>query len=141
MIFLAILEVMDSVTCFDVLEHIPDKGTTLSEIYRVLQPGGWWFLVTLNKTFRSRLLIIWCGEVFFRLVPRGTHDWRYFVGRESLRRLMEASGFTETRFAGIRPDRRRRNKGRLPVRISPEGNTSICYFGAAVKPVSQGKEA
>ena len=45
---------MDVVTCFDVLEHIPDKERTLSEIHRVLKPGGWLFFDTLNKTFLAQ---------------------------------------------------------------------------------------
>jgi 2-polyprenyl-6-hydroxyphenyl methylase/3-demethylubiquinone-9 3-methyltransferase len=129
-------EVMDSVTCFDVLEHIPDKQTTLSEIYRVLKPGGWLFLDTLNKTFWSKLLAIWLGEVLFRLITRGTHDWRYFISPYDLRRLLATAGFTEMQFAGIRLDWRRRNAGGLPARISPEGNAAIIYFGATMKPNS-----
>ena len=134
-------EVMDAVTCFDVLEHIPDKQTTISEIYRVLKPGGWLFLDTLNKTLCSKVLTIWLGEVLLKFIPRGTHDWQYFISPEDLRRLLETSGFTESRFAGIRLDWHQRNEGGLPTRISPEGNTAIIYFGAAMKPNHPGKKA
>ena len=109
---------MDAVTCFDVLEHIPDKETTLSEIFRVLKPGGWLFLDTLNKTTLSKAVVIWLGEVLLRLIPRGTHDWRDFIRPPELQRLLEACGFTQARFAGVRLDWRRHNDGRLPVRNS-----------------------
>jgi 2-polyprenyl-6-hydroxyphenyl methylase / 3-demethylubiquinone-9 3-methyltransferase len=132
-------EVMDSVTCFEVLEHVADKQRTLSEIYRVLRPGGWLLLDTLNKTVWSKVVTIWLGEVLLRLIPRGTHDWSCFISPEDLQRLMETAGFKETRFAGIRPDWRRRNDGGLPVRITPEGNTAIAYFVATMKPNNQGR--
>jgi 2-polyprenyl-6-hydroxyphenyl methylase/3-demethylubiquinone-9 3-methyltransferase len=127
-------EAMDAVICFDVLEHIPDKPTTLSEIHRVLKPGGWLFFDTLNKTFLAKLSVIWFGEVILRVITQGTHDWRYFISPKELQRLLENAGFTMTQFAGIRGDWRRRNEGGLPVLISPEGNTSIIYFGATAKP-------
>ncbi len=31
----------DSIMCFHVLEHIPDDRMAMSELYRVLRPGGW----------------------------------------------------------------------------------------------------
>jgi ubiquinone/menaquinone biosynthesis C-methylase UbiE len=31
----------DVVICNHVLEHVPEDGKALSEIYRVLKPGGW----------------------------------------------------------------------------------------------------
>ncbi len=127
-------DAMDAVTCFDVLEHIPDKQTALREIYRVLKPGGWLFFDTLNKTFRSRLLIIWLGEIITRLIPRGTHDWRYFITPSDLRRCLEAQGFVRVEFAGIRLGWRQRAEGGLPAKILPEGGTAIIYFGAARKP-------
>ncbi len=133
-------ETMDVVTCFDVLEHIPDKQITLREIYRVLKPGGWLCLDTINKTLLSKALVIWLGEVLFRFIPKGTHYWSGFVTPFDLRQFLESCGFTNTRFAGIQLDLHRRNEGRLPVRISPRGNTAIMYFGVATKPIDQGEE-
>lgn len=127
--------VMDLVTCFDVLEHVLDKQKALSEIYRVLKPGGSLFFDTLNKTFWSKLLTIWLGEIFIRFIPRGTHDWRHFISRDDLQRLLESQGFAKIEFAGIRFEWRRWADGGLPAKISPEGNTAIIYFGVAMKPI------
>jgi len=125
---------MDAVTCVDVLEHIPNKSQLLGEICRVLKPGGWLFFDTFNKTFWSKLVIIWLGEILIRFIPRGTHYWPLFIGPSDLRILLEKSGFANVDFAGIKSARRAKEKGKLPVTISPKGNTAIIYFGAARKP-------
>ena len=39
----------DAVVSFDVFEHIPDSKKHLSEVYRVLKPGGRYFFTTPNK--------------------------------------------------------------------------------------------
>jgi 2-polyprenyl-6-hydroxyphenyl methylase / 3-demethylubiquinone-9 3-methyltransferase len=126
-------QAMDVVTCFDVLEHIPDKNQTISEIYRVLKPGGWFFFDTFNKTFWSRLFIIWLGEVLIRLIPRGTHYWPLFLRPEDAKLLLEKTGFAAVKFAGTKFSRSGQNKRNFPVIISPKGRTSIIYFGAARK--------
>ena len=84
---------MDVVTCFDVLEHIPDKSRTLSEILRVLKPGGWFFFDTFNKTFWARLGVIWFGEILLRFIPRGTHHGHLFIRPDDLKILLETIGF------------------------------------------------
>jgi 2-polyprenyl-6-hydroxyphenyl methylase/3-demethylubiquinone-9 3-methyltransferase len=124
---------MDVVTCFDVLEHIPDKGRTLGEVERVLKPGGWLFFDTVNKTFLARLGVIWFGEILLRFVPRGTHHWHLFIRPGQLKVLLEKLGFKGVAFAGIRLDRHAWSQGGLPARVAPNGNTTIIYFGAARK--------
>jgi len=39
----------DRVVSFDVLEHIPDTNMHLSEVYRILKPGGYYLFQTPNK--------------------------------------------------------------------------------------------
>lgn len=128
-------QTMDVVTCFDVLEHIPNKDQTISEIYRVLKPGGWFFFNTFNKTFWSRFFIIWLGEIFIRFMPRGTHYWPFFIRPDELRPLLEKTGFTAVEFAGIKFTRGGQKKHDFPVNITPKGNTTVIYFGAARKPI------
>lgn len=48
----------DAVLCYHVLEHIADDQKAISEIYRVMKPGGWAILQTpyeqnLEKTFED----------------------------------------------------------------------------------------
>ena len=48
----------DVIICNHVLEHIPDDRKAMSELYRVLKPGGWAILqvpisLLLNKTYED----------------------------------------------------------------------------------------
>ena len=45
----------DIVFCCDVLEHVRDVPKVISEISRVLKPGGFFGYDTLNRTFMSKL--------------------------------------------------------------------------------------
>ena len=124
---------MDVVTCFDVLEHVEDKRLLLTEISRVLKPGGWLLFDTANKTLWSRLLMIWLGEVLTRLIRRWTHDWQLFVSPQELGCLLVASGFGAPELAGPKLDLRPLVRGGLPFRIVSGGNQAVMYFGAARK--------
>jgi len=123
----------EAVTCFDMLEHVVDKEVTLSEIYRVLKPEGLLFFDTINKSFWSRLLVIRLGEAVSRSFEGGTHEWEYLIEPERLVALMQKTGLTDIRLAGVKfriPSMLPRG---LPFRIDPDGNTSVIYFGTAIK--------
>lgn len=49
----------DYVVSFDVLEHIKDQNKAVSEIIRVLKPGGKFSIYTLNKKYRYSLDWLW----------------------------------------------------------------------------------
>ncbi len=122
---------MDAVTCFDVLEHIPDKERILREIGRVLKPGGLFFYDTFSKTFLSKLSIIWIGEIIGRFIPRYTHNWSWFICPEDLKCLLEKNGFNVIEHAGVKRRKKEGEIKRAPVIVTPKGNRSIIYFGAA----------
>src|SRR6185295_9356549 len=48
----------DVVYCCDVLEHVIDRGRVVAESSRVLKPGGTYLFDTINRTLRSRLVVI-----------------------------------------------------------------------------------
>ena len=48
----------DAVYCCDVLEHVDDLQRTLDESARVLKPGGVYMYDTINRTRRSKLVMI-----------------------------------------------------------------------------------
>lgn len=91
----------DLVVCVDVLEHVDRPEAVIAEIARVLTPGGSLCFDTINRTFRSRLTMIWLLEMLLRLIPAGVHDWRRFVPPAELRRWLEASGFGAITMRGM----------------------------------------
>jgi 2-polyprenyl-6-hydroxyphenyl methylase/3-demethylubiquinone-9 3-methyltransferase len=81
----------DGVIVSDVLEHIHDIPTALSEMARVLKPGGVLVYDTITRTFVSHLLHTLLQDVF-GAIPGHTHDWRMFVTPEEMSRAFENAG-------------------------------------------------
>ena len=77
----------DVVCALEVIEHVPPggRGSFLGACGALVRPGGLFFCSTLNRTWRSYALAIAAAERVLGLVPRGTHDWDWFVTPEELR--------------------------------------------------------
>ena len=69
----------DTVICVDVLEHVNNLEQTLSEASRVLRPNGQFCFDTINRTWQSKLIMIWLLENTLRQIPQGVHDWHKFI--------------------------------------------------------------
>ena len=91
----------DAVVCVDVLEHVQSPAVTVTEISRVLQPGGLFCFDTINRTWQSRWLMIWLLEDLLRQIPRGIHDWHKFVTPEELHQQLMQVGFSEVTMQGF----------------------------------------
>ena len=83
----------DVVICNHVLEHVPDDAQAISEIYRVLKPGGWAILqvpisAVLEKTYEDNSIVSKLGrEKHF-----GQFDHIRIYGQDYDKRL-ELAGF------------------------------------------------
>ena len=120
---------VDIVVCVDVLEHVRDLDAVIDEIRRVLKPGGLFLFDTINRTWKSKLVIVVLGEIVLRLGPRGTHDPALFIRPEELTAKLEQRKFAvATPFGGIGP---RGLNRRLDVTFGLWPSTSIAYIGHA----------
>src|SRR5215207_8697389 len=72
--------------CCDVLEHVDDVGRTLAEIARVLEPGGVFLYDTVNRTLRSKLLMIKLSQEWSATAwaEPDLHEFDMFIRPEEL---------------------------------------------------------
>jgi len=82
----------DVAVMFDVIEHLFDPRAVLAAIARALAPGGTLVISTPNVDSASRFLL---GTDWAVLSPL---EHVYYFSEDSLRRLLEATGFSEVRF-------------------------------------------
>jgi 2-polyprenyl-6-hydroxyphenyl methylase / 3-demethylubiquinone-9 3-methyltransferase len=132
----------DVVVCVDVLEHVENVEQVIAEAYRVLKPNGLFLFDTINRTFKSKLVMIWLLENILRQIDRGVHDWNKFIKPEELTQWLQATGFKNIDIKGfdIFGEGLKLNlfyyrdywkTKRLPVKINDD--TSINYIGTALK--------
>ena len=82
----------DVVVMFDTIEHLFDPRIALSEISRVLAPGGLLLVATPNFDALSRWLL---GPSWAVLSPL---EHMYYFQEHTLRRLLETCGFDRVQF-------------------------------------------
>jgi 2-polyprenyl-6-hydroxyphenyl methylase/3-demethylubiquinone-9 3-methyltransferase len=95
-------ECADVVSAGEILEHVSDPSTVVSEACRVLRPGGTLVLDTINATAVGRFVTVTLGERIPGGAPKGIHDPRLFVPPELLRTACARAG-VELHVRGLRP--------------------------------------
>jgi 2-polyprenyl-6-hydroxyphenyl methylase/3-demethylubiquinone-9 3-methyltransferase len=137
--------------CCDVLEHVGDLPKVIAEISRVLKPGGIFLYDTINRTLRSKLVIIklfqeWSWTSF---MPPGFHDWRMFIKPEELLSLLAGNGLRNRDLTGLSPGvhplrvvsiLRARKRGKISyleaarrIGLRESRDRSVLFLGYAVK--------
>ena len=69
----------DAVICMELVEHVDDVYTLISDCAKLLKTNGLLFISTLNRTIWSYFLGIVAAEDFLKIVPKGTHDYNKFL--------------------------------------------------------------
>jgi len=139
------------VFCCDVLEHVRDLPTVISEISRVLKPGSVFCYDTLNRTWVSLLAAIKISRVWkpWAFMPPNLHVWRMFIKPGEMKSLLRQNGLEWKEHRGMMPNVRiPRLLGYLRKRAGGEWTysdlakkiqmvesriTAIMYMGYAVK--------
>ena len=144
-------EAYDVVFCCDVLEHVRDLPKVISEVSRVLKPGGVFCYDTINRTLRSKLVAINISQVWKRwaFLPQNLHVWEMFIRPAEMKRLLGDNNLAWQEHRGLEPNvslfsvlryLRKRARGELSyrelgekLRLVETGDTGMMYLGYAIK--------
>ena len=91
----------DVVLNLEVVEHVADLSLFMASCSRLVRPGGWMFVSTINRTVASFWGAIVGAEYVLRWLPRGTHHWRKFRKPEELEALLRWDGMEVVERTGM----------------------------------------
>jgi 2-polyprenyl-6-hydroxyphenyl methylase/3-demethylubiquinone-9 3-methyltransferase len=89
------------VTCMELLEHVPDPGSTVRACAALARPGGRVFFSTINRNLKSYLFAVIGAEYVLKLLPKGTHDYLKFIKPSELARHCRESGLEVQEIHGM----------------------------------------
>jgi 2-polyprenyl-6-hydroxyphenyl methylase / 3-demethylubiquinone-9 3-methyltransferase len=141
----------DVVYCCDVLEHVRDLPKCISEISRVLKPGGVFFYDTFNRNFLSKLIVIKVWQEWKRtaFMPPNLHVYEMLIKPKELEQLMLENGLGQIKMRGMAPNvspvkmislLMKRAKGQLTyaqlgslMKLKESNDMKVGYMGFAIK--------
>lgn len=137
----------DYVSCCDVLEHVHDVDAVISEVSRVLKPGGLFFYDTVNRTWLSYLFLIKVAQDWKRwaFMQPNQHRYDHFITPAELHQKLAHYGIINQDTRGMVGDYnllktlyylRKRATGAWTFRQLGERmkmreghDTALCYMG------------
>ena len=91
----------DMITCMEMLEHVTEPSLVIHHCSRLLKPGGYLFLSTINRTLQAYATAILAAEYVLRLLPRQTHDYEKFIKPSELSAMTRAAGLETIGMSGL----------------------------------------
>ncbi len=92
----------DTVTCMEMLEHVPDPDSVVTACAKLVRPGGWVFFSTINRNPKSFVLAILGAEYILNMLPRGTHEYARFIRPSELSSSARAAGLEVRHSRGLK---------------------------------------
>ncbi len=91
----------DAVTCLEMLEHVEDPEAIIRAAARLVKPGGYVFLSTVNRTARAYAEVIVAAEYVLSILPRQTHTFERFIRPNELARAVRHAGLHAVGITGL----------------------------------------
>lgn len=120
-------ERFDLVLVMDVVEHVADSDLFMQKCAEMVSPGGLAIFSTINRSVKSFLQAIVCGEYIFGFLPRGSHRWRRFLTPQEIRTAMQRNGLRVLETTGV-------GVNLLSWKMQLVKNTGVTYFLVAERP-------
>ena len=119
----------DTVTCMEMLEHVPDPQSVVAACARLVKPGGWVFFSTINRNAKAFALAIVGAEYLLKMLPQGTHEYAKFIRPSELASACRQAGLDVLHTRGIQYN---------PVtgRYWLSGDTDVNYLFATRRPTA-----
>lgn len=118
----------DAVTCMEMLEHVPDPASVVRACAKLVKPGGWVFLSTLNRNAKSFLFAIVGAEYMLNMLPKGTHEYARFLKPSELAQYCRNAGLELQVSRGL-------SYNPLTQRYSLGRDTDVNYLVACRRPL------
>jgi 2-polyprenyl-6-hydroxyphenyl methylase/3-demethylubiquinone-9 3-methyltransferase len=91
----------DTVTCLEMLEHVPDPAGVITACAQLIKDDGHVFLSTINRNPKAYLFAVIGAEYLLRLLPKGTHDYTKFIRPSEMEKWARAAGLQLTDLTGM----------------------------------------
>ena len=117
----------DTVTCMEMLEHVPQPDSVVRACATMARPGAHLFFSTIHRSIKAFAFAIVGAEHVLRLLPKGTHEYARFIRPSELARACRAAGLDVIDLKGMQYNP-------LTSRYWLSGDTSVNYLLACNKP-------
>lgn len=117
----------DTVSCMEMLEHVPDPAAIVRACAALVKPGGWVFFSTLNRNPKSFLFAIVGAEHVLNLLPKGTHEYARFIKPSELAQWCRDAGLELRATRGM-------TYNPITQRYALGDDTSVNYLVACTRP-------
>jgi len=91
-----------TVTCMEMLEHVPDFAATVQACADLATPGASLFFSTINRNPKAYALAIVGAEYVLGILPKGTHDYAKFIKPHELASAVRRAGLLVRDMTGMR---------------------------------------
>ena len=117
----------DTVTCMEMLEHVPDPASVVRACGALVKPGGWVFFSTINRNAKAFALAIIAAEYLLKMLPQGTHEYAKLIRPSELASACRQAGLDLLHTRGMQYNP-------LTQRYRLDHDTSVNYLLATRRP-------
>jgi 2-polyprenyl-6-hydroxyphenyl methylase/3-demethylubiquinone-9 3-methyltransferase len=117
----------DTVTCMEMLEHVPDPGSVVRACAELVKPGGQVFFSTIHRNTKAFVQAIVGAEYLLNMLPRGTHEYAKMIRPSELAASCRDAGLQVEATKGL-------EYNPITKRYWLSADTSVNYMFATRRP-------